>query len=307
MIIRHASADRVTVATPAKLNLYLEVGPARPDGFHDIDSVFQAISIYDELEFRRRDDGEIALREEGIDDAEDNLVYRAARRLADTVGAVPGVDIALRKGIPFGAGLGGGSSDVAATLVALARLWNLDLEVGDLESIGVELGSDVAFFFHGGTARCRGRGEKVSALDPAFDAQCTQYVLVCPHVHVSTPRVYAALDARDGPALTRSSALDSIPSTAVPSQFACGELFFNRFEEIVCDLFPELARVRGLMRDESFVAVLMSGSGSSFFGLCESAVEAEALQARLTATLAGDAQVVRVTSLPAWRSELARR
>lgn len=265
---------------PAKLNLYLEVGGKRPDGFHEIDGLFQSVSLFDELEFHLRKDGSITLEEDGVREGESNLVYRAAALLRETFldSASPlGVHMRLRKRIPVGAGLGGGSSDAAAALVALSRLWKLGLSVGDLKTLGARLGSDVPFFFHGGTARCRGRGENVTDYNEAFDAAGPfHYVLVYPGVHVSTRNVYEALDRARGTefALTAPSPLDSIGPALILKQLACGKLFFNRLENVTRQLFPELREVVSLMKEEPFLNVLMSGSGSTFFGLCRDEEEA---------------------------------
>ena len=261
----------ITARAPAKINVWLEVGQVRPDGFHDIDSLFQAVGLWDDLEFRWRDERDIELVEEGISDREDNLVYRAARKLWDEVdGRVPGgVSIRLTKGIPFGAGLGGGSSDVAATLVALAGLWRLDVSLERLEQLGAELGSDVSFFFHGGLARVGGRGERVRPLAlPRGMGWPQRFGIISPKVHVSTPSVYRALDARrqDPVLLTVEEGLDSMLRQGEAGQGVSGQLFFNRLERVTCDEFPQLDRCRSYLREfECFDAVLLSGSGASFF------------------------------------------
>jgi len=197
----------------------------------------------------------------------------------------------VRKRIPEGAGLGGGSSDAAATLVALARLWNLPVTAVDLVPVAAELGSDVPFFLVGGTARCRGRGERVESWAEAFDAAGPfHYVLVYPKVKVSTKIAYDSLDAARGPAftLTPPSPLDSMRPVEVQVRLRGGQLFYNRFEEIVYRIFPEVGRVCLALSEEPFVKVLMSGSGSTIYGLCRSAPEAEATAQRLRRRLDAD-------------------
>ena len=295
-----AIEDGLRVLAPAKLNLYLEVGPRRADGFHEIDSIFQSVTLFDELEVRSSSDEAIVLEEEGVSCGDDNLVARAARRLSALSGARRGVRMRLRKRIPQGAGLGGGSSDAAAALVALARLWELRLADAELAAVAAELGSDVPFFLHGGTAICRGRGELVTPLEGLFEPDRPPcYVLVYPRREVSTSLVYNALDASRPPgfALTATELLDSMGRGSVrrqlASRMASGELFFNRLENVVTALFPDLDRVRTSLRAEPFVSVSMSGSGSTFFGVCREAADADRIAASLAERLEADVFSVR--------------
>lgn len=290
-----STSDGLRVLAPAKLNLYLEVGPRRDDGFHDIDSLFQSITLFDELEFHSLPGGELLLEEDGIREGENNIVLRAASLLRECKlparRRLPGARICLKKRIPEGAGLGGGSSDAAATLLALSSLWGLELERSDLHDLALRLGSDVPFFLVGGTARCQGRGERVSSWRGAFDlAEPFHYVLVYPRIKVSTRLAYEKLDASRGPsfALTAPSPLDSIPAPAVRIGLCRGELFYNSFETVLFSTFPELRRLYALLCEESFLKVLMSGSGSTIFGVCRSAEQARELGEKLNATLEAD-------------------
>ena len=286
--------DGLRVLAPAKLNLYLEVGAKRPDGYHDVDSIFQAITLHDEIEFRRADGGRLELEEVGIAEAEKNLVYRAAWKLRERFfrsGPLPGARIRLRKRIPEGAGLGGGSSDAAASLIALSIVWGIPARPEDLLPLAAELGSDVPFFLVGGTARCCGRGERVESWADAFDKEDPfHYVLVYPRVKVSTKLVYEALDAVRGPGstLTPSSPLDSMPFVDIRAQLRCGKLFFNRFESVVYEIFPELRKLHDFLMREPFLGVLMSGSGSTIYGVCQSAEDAQRIAAGLRGRLGAD-------------------
>jgi 4-diphosphocytidyl-2-C-methyl-D-erythritol kinase len=278
----------IRVLTPAKLNLYLEVGPKRPDGFHDIDSLFQAVSLFDELEFLEAPGNEVSLEEEGISLGPGNLVLTAARRLQESCfpssAARPGARIRLRKTIPQGAGLGGGSSDAAATLVGLSVLWGIPPEGSRLQEIALSLGSDVPFFLVGGTARCRGRGEQVESWAEWFDPhEPFHYVLAYPKLNVSTKLVYDTLDAVRGPnfTLTHPSPLDSMPPESVRTQLGCGRIFYNRFESVAYTVFPELQSLHDRLSEEPFRKVLMSGSGSTVYGVCGSAEEAERIACKL--------------------------
>ncbi|MCZ6794990.1 MAG: 4-(cytidine 5'-diphospho)-2-C-methyl-D-erythritol kinase [Planctomycetota bacterium] len=299
--------DGLRVRTPAKINLYLEVGDVRGDGFHEIDSLLQTVSLHDVLEFRETDDGEISLEEKGIADREENLVHRAAVLLRES-GLLPaasrrGVRIVLEKRIPQGAGLGGGSSDAAATLVALARLWDVRASVEQLSEIAARLGSDVPFFLRGGTARLRGRGEHVTPWHEVFDHESFHYVVAHPGVHVPTGKVYESLDRRrqGGFTLTVSSPLDSMTSADIVSRFARGEVFYNRLEDVTCSLYPELGDVSSRMKEEPFTAVSMTGSGAAFFGLCRDAEEADRLARRLVAGWPPETAVYAVQSEPGYR------
>jgi len=300
------------VQTPAKLNLYLEVKERRADGFHEIDSLFQAVSLYDLLEFQATEDGTIVLEEEGIADGETNLVYRAAAAARALLprGSRAGVRISLEKRIPQGAGLGGGSSDAAATLVALARLWNLRVTRAELAAVGGELGSDVPFFLYGGTARCRGRGEEVVSYGEVFDsAPPFHYVLAYPGIHSPTKAMYEALDKSRGPefTLTAPSALDSITAADCYSRLRRGDLFFNRLEKVGCTVYPkaypEWGGISSEMKKEGrFQTVLMTGSGSTFYGLCRSVEDATTLAEEVQQrNLGRKGKVFSVQSLPSCR------
>lgn len=294
--------DGLRVLAPAKLNLYLEVGEKREDRFHEIDGLFQCVSLFDELEFRLTKDGAIDLAEEGLGQRENNLVYRAADVLQKRFlpGSTTGVRIRLHKRIPVGAGLGGGSSDAAATLIALAKLWKLRVSLDELRSLGAELGSDVPFFFHGGTARCRGRGERLTGYNEVFDAEAPfHYVLVYPGIAVSTKAVYEALDRERGEfTLTAPSPLDSMSPISIHELLVSGKMFFNRLECVAGGLFPELQEVASLLKEESFLKVSMTGSGSAFFGLCRDAEDAsraaDAVRTRLRNAIGGQLHLGRL-------------
>ena len=292
--------DGVRVLAPAKLNLHLEVGPARADGFHGIDSIFQTVTLFDELEFEALPSTAIELDEQGIVAREDNLVFRAARRLQDWARAqgaeCGGARIRLRKRIPQGAGLGGGSSDAAATLLALCRLWRLSPSSEVLFELAAELGSDVPFFLIGGTCRCQGRGELVTPLSGLFTAESPLFfVLVYPRVVVPTSLVYKGLDDLGGAGngLTPSAALDSISPTALGDELRRGKLFFNRLESTVFPAYPELQRLREKMAVEPFLATRLSGSGSTVYGVCGNALDAERIASQLCAVVDADVYSVR--------------
>ncbi|MBI5369366.1 MAG: 4-(cytidine 5'-diphospho)-2-C-methyl-D-erythritol kinase [Planctomycetes bacterium] len=260
----------VRALAPAKLNLYLELLGKRPDGYHEIETVMLAVSLCDELVFSPAESGiSLTCDRPDLPCDESNLVLRAARLLAAEAGVRAGAVIRLAKRAPMGAGMGGGSSDAAAALAGLDRLWGLGLPRERLAGLGARLGSDVPFFFSGPLAVCRGRGERVEPLPPPPPLH---FVVVWPEVHCPTAEVYRRVrigltPRRDGVSLVRSAlAAGSIPDL--------GAALFNRLEEPAHGLFPRLAAVRDALVGIGFAGVLTTGSGSAIFGLCRSAEEA---------------------------------
>jgi 4-diphosphocytidyl-2-C-methyl-D-erythritol kinase len=309
------TAHGLLVHAPAKLNLCLDVLSRRGDGFHEIDSVFQAVSLYDEIEVVAADDGEIRLVEEGIAAGSDNLVHRAARSLKESLGASHpcpsglGALLRVRKRIPFGAGLGGGSSDAAAALLALVKVWGIEIAQDEVERLAITLGSDVPFFLQGGTARCRGRGERIVRWSGEAERwPPLHYVVVFPGIHAPTKRVYEALDhARGGGSgLEPVSFLDGAAAArALASLFEAGrlekDLRFNRLEDFACSVFPELKELRRRLRDESAFEFGMTGSGSAFFAPCGDGAASRREADRLAGRLPESMGVFCVHSLDGWR------
>jgi 4-diphosphocytidyl-2-C-methyl-D-erythritol kinase len=245
----------------AKINLDLRVLGKRPDGYHELRTIFQTISLADTLEiaFTRARRTEIAL-----DDAlhiADNLVVRAARAALDAMRITGRVEMRLTKRIPMGAGLGGGSSDAAAVLLALPALAGRKIPLPKLSDIAAQLGSDVPFFLLGGTAAAIGRGTE---LFPLPDTPTAEGVLVAPEIHVNTADAYRALSPR----LTSASQENKIFSfqslTWDPSSVAAAR---NDFEEVVFEQYPALRKIKQRLVRAGASAALMSGSGSSLFGL----------------------------------------
>ena len=292
------------VKAPAKLNLYLEVLGKRPDGYHEIRTIMQAVSLFDELTFQPREDGRIVLHAtagEDLPPPEENLVVRAARLLQEESGCHRGAEIHLVKRIPVGSGLGGGSSDCAATLRTLGRLWGLGLSVETLETMAARLGSDAAFFVRGGAALCEGRGERVTPL-PAGGV--FHYVLVVPRERVSTARLYAALEGSAG-SLTNgggSSSIEDVRAALGAGDPALlGAVFHNALQEPAFRLAPQARRVREVFACAALPlrcrGLSLSGSGSALFGVFEGPEWAEAARRQIAARL--DLPVLAVHSLSA--------
>jgi len=253
--------DFLHVRSFAKINLALAVTGRRPDGYHNIETVFQTIDLSDELELRNS--AEISLSCEGLPDVseKDNIVWKAAFALAERTGERRGAAITLRKKIPSGAGLGGGSGNAAATLLGLRRLWNADIPDSDINAIAATLGSDVPFFLMGGAALGKGRGDILSGL-PDFQPQ--HIVVIFPGISVSTASAYRALNL----GLTSRDSGHKIQS------FLClaknGSLWqagmFNDFETAILPSHPEIAEAKSFLEKRGSISTLLSGSGSSVFG-----------------------------------------
>jgi 4-diphosphocytidyl-2-C-methyl-D-erythritol kinase len=261
-----------TISAPAKINLSLEVTGKRRDGYHDLVSVMQEVTLADQLTLRDADDLHLDV---DIDcgPVENNLVIRAARALSEASSVSPHAAIHLRKQIPVGAGLGGGSSDAASCLVALNRLWRLHVPCGRLLAIAARLGSDVPFFLTGGTALVTGRGEDIC---PLPFARTQWYVLTNPGFHVSTARIFSALAASDwtsGEMTFRMAARLSAGLDAGPGM--------NTLQRVLFRLYPAAEEcfraVDRLAPGRSFV----SGSGPTVVSQWLGPEEAEAAAAAL--------------------------
>jgi 4-diphosphocytidyl-2-C-methyl-D-erythritol kinase len=263
------SSASCSVPAPAKLNLMLRVVGRRPDGYHLLQTVFRLIDHGDTLTFRLRDDGVIARVNAvpGINPADD-LAVRAASLLRQAGGGRGGVDIALEKRLPMGGGLGGGSSDAATTLLALNRLWGLDLPRARLLELALDLGADVPVFVFGENAFGEGVGERLQpiSLPPAW------YVVLMPPVALSTARIFAH------PELKRDSKMITIQSFSVDEAG-------NDLEPLVCREYPEVARHLDWLRQ--FGRAMMTGSGACVFAGFESEDAARAVFARLPGTMKG--------------------
>jgi len=289
------AAGTLRMRAPAKVNLWLEVLGRRPDGYHEIRTIMQAVSLYDELTFRARDDGQVVLRAEGegLPAAEQNLVVRAARLLQKATGSRFGADITLQKRIPIGAGLGGGSSDCAAALQGLNRLWELGLGRERLAEMAAQLGSDVAFFLWGGAALCEGRGERVT---PLAVGGTFHYVLVMPRISLSTAQVYGNAEA----CLTSPGHDCNIvrvrQSLAKGDVRTLGASLYNVLEGPAIRLHPEVRHIAERLRltcsAGDSLGVSLSGSGSSFFAVFPGSEQARESSAKLEKELDVPARAV---------------
>lgn len=281
------------IRAPAKINLTLRVVGRRADGYHLIDSIIVPVSLYDEIEIRKRrrevgDAIQIACSHPAVPLGKENLVYRAAERMMKQADSRQAIWISIRKRIPVGAGLGGGSTDAAATLLGLNRLLRLGLPISELEKIGLSLGADVPFFIRGRPARARGIGERLDPLPglPRFWA-----VIVFPGFPVSTAWVYGKLRVK----LTKPKVNISIANP--PKDFdELTNLLVNDLESVTLKQYPEIGLFKeGLLR-EGAARVLMSGSGSSVFGLFKTQRAARAGYRRMRTEEGAQAFLVHILS-----------
>ena len=257
----------------AKINLHLRVLGRRRDGYHELSTIFQTVSLRDRLTFRAlaNDRIELVCDAAGVPADESNLVHRAAVLLRERYGVRRGAAVEIEKTIPAGGGLGGGSSNAAVALVGLARLWEIETGGEELSALGALLGADVPFFFAGGTARGEGRGDVIS---PLPDAPQANLLIVTPPVRVSTAEAYKSLSA---PALTKEEGAVNFYVSRAAADFS-GPLrgvLLNDFEPAVFRRFPEIKSARDALLRAGATHALLSGSGSSVFGIFDSEGQAE--------------------------------
>lgn len=291
--------DSVTARAPAKLNLHLSVGPVRTDGFHDVTTVYQAISLFDEVTATASPRLSISVRGEGEGEVpldEDNLAMRAALAVAELTGCRPVGRLAIRKAIPVAAGLAGGSADAAAALLACDALWGTALDRATLLDLAAGLGSDVPFALTGGTALGTGRGERLS---PVLAAGRWHWVLAVAAGGLATPEVYRELDRQhDGRApSTTPEPLDTVMNALRSGDPATlGPALGNDLQPAALALRPDLRRTLGAGAELGAAGCIVSGSGPTCALLAASAEDALRLAAQLAG--AGVCRTVRVADGP---------
>jgi 4-diphosphocytidyl-2-C-methyl-D-erythritol kinase len=284
----------VEVLAPAKVNLFFEVLSRRDDGFHEIETLMAPISLYDTLTLSDDPSGAISIRcrqtiglsdlqtgtedteasVESVPEGDANIAVRAVRRLADRAGVQRGAKLQLVKRVPMAAGLGGGSSDAAAALVAANLVWNLKWRHEQLAEVAAELGSDVPFFLGRGPAICQGRGEKIA---PVEGLGTTHLVLVRPPAGLSTAAVYRACTPGNPP-LAVNSMVERLRRSGVAG---IGPIAHNRLLDAARRLSPWIDRTLIALNKENCPAVGMSGSGTTCFAACRSATHARQVATRI--------------------------
>lgn len=257
----------LAVTVPAKVNLHLQVLGRRKDGFHEVRTIFQSIDLFDEVVASPAPPGVMELRVEPLGAApagEDNLVLKAAAAVRRHSGGTQGATLFLKKAIPAGAGLGGGSADAAATLVLLDALWNLDLGISELKAIAAGLGSDVPFFLQGGAAVGCGRGDDVR---PLPDQEPRGILVVMVPEQASAAEVYAAFDAwltsAEPEATVDAFAADWPLMSAIPPW---GSLY-NDLESVVVGEWPEVGETLGSLQRLGPLHAAVTGSGTAAFAV----------------------------------------
>ena len=253
--------DLLKLPSFAKINWILRILGRRPDGYHEVATVLQSVSLCDELVFELRDDDRIVLAcaDPAIPVDETNLIVRAVLALKSK----RGVDITLQKRIPAKGGLGGGSSNAAVTLLALNRLWRLGLGEADLRQIGARLGADIPFFFAGGTAVAKGIGTEIEAVN---DPTLQHLIIITPNASVATATAYASLNA---PSLTTSDSVSILASSFTEpfSEDSSQWPLHNDFEGVIFEREPEIRRAKEALVAAGARNGLLAGSGSSVFGI----------------------------------------
>ncbi len=288
----------VTVRVPGKVNLHLAVGDRRDDGYHELTTVFHAVSLLDEVTVRNADVLSLELVGEGADKLpadENNLAWQAAELMAEHVGRAPDVSIMIDKTIPVAGGMAGGSADAAAVLVAMNSLWELNVPRRDLRVLAAQLGSDVPFALHGGTALGTGRGEELATV---LSRNTFHWVLAFADNGLSTPAVFSELDRLredgDPPRLAEAGPVLAALAAGDPEQLA--PLLGNELQAAAVSLEPTLRRALGAGVDAGALAGIVSGSGPTCAFLCASASSAVDVGIQLAG--AGVCRTVRVASGP---------
>jgi 4-diphosphocytidyl-2-C-methyl-D-erythritol kinase len=268
-MLMQRSASVVRLWTPAKVNLFLEVLARRPDGYHELTTLMVAVSLYDTLEFTEESSGATALHcdHPSLSTGPENLICRAVELVRRESGRSNGVGVRLWKRIPMAAGLAGGSSDAAATLFGLNRLWRLGWDRSKLIRLGAELGSDVSFFFAAPAAWCTGRGEQI---EPLWLGRTLDLVLVVPPMGLSTAEVFRGVsvpsEPRCGAAVRQAATVGDV--------IELGRQLHNRLQPAAEQLCPAVADLFARLAGLGPAGQLMTGSGSTVFALCRNPGEA---------------------------------
>jgi 4-diphosphocytidyl-2-C-methyl-D-erythritol kinase len=253
----------LTLQAYAKINLTLEVLAKRPDGYHEISTILQAISLADTLTFESSGSLDFRCDVSSLK-TPDNLVLKAARLLQETTGSNKGAIIQLTKRIPIAAGLGSGSTDAAATLVGLNQLWELNLPLERLVELASKLGSDVAFFLYGGTALAKGRGEEITLLPPAPELWLVLLKPAVKPVPNKTAQLYSQLNPSH---YTSGQHTRKLVTHLNHGGNVDDSFLFNVFEQVAFNFFPKLSESRASLLKAGARSIHLAGSGPTLFAL----------------------------------------
>jgi 4-diphosphocytidyl-2-C-methyl-D-erythritol kinase len=298
----HRDESKHIARAPAKLNLFLEVGQRRSDGFHELETLIVPVRIWDsltlavkpptsdgpgriELKVRHAGCGLVPTNCDQVPTGPDNLVCRALTLLQQRSGSRFGAQVELVKRIPSAAGMGGGSSDAAVALRLACRAWNLNWPRSRLMELAAELGSDVPFFLAGAPAICRGRGERI---EPFFGLRSLHVVVVKPPFGLSTRAVYEAHDALRDTGTPSTKSVRAVGTSLARGQWGSPRHWmYNRLQSAAATLTPWIRRISMLFDRLDFVAHQLTGSGSAYFGVCRHAQHARRLATILRARQLG--------------------
>ena len=264
--------NSITLKSRAKINLSIDVLGKRQDGYHLVEMIMQTIDLYDLIEINEKDNDQITIKSTSDEIPLDcnNLVYKAANLIKKTFNINKGVEIHIKKNIPVAAGMAGGSSNAAAVLVVLNKLWNLNLSNQQLEKIGLKLGADVPFCINGGAVLASGIGEELTPIKGLTKDVC---ILVCkPDLFVSTKEVYECIDSKDIDKRPNNKFLIECLKNEDTRQLA--ENMFNVLEGVTMDKHPVIQQIKDIMTNNRALGAMMSGSGPTVFGLYENREDA---------------------------------
>ena len=264
--------NSIKLKSRAKVNLSIDVLGKRQDGYHLVEMIMQTIDLYDLIEINEKDNDQITIKSTSDEIPLDcnNLVYKAANLIKKTFNIDKGVEIHIKKNIPVAAGMAGGSSNAAAVLVGLNKLWNLNLSNQQLEKIGLKLGADVPFCINGGAVLASGIGEELTPIKGLTKDVC---ILVCkPDLFVSTKEVYECIDSKDIDKRPNNKFLIECLKNEDTRQLA--ENMFNVLEGVTMDKHPVIQQIKDIMTNNRALGAMMSGSGPTVFGLYENREDA---------------------------------
>ncbi|MBI4652407.1 4-(cytidine 5'-diphospho)-2-C-methyl-D-erythritol kinase [Candidatus Desantisbacteria bacterium] len=283
----------ITLNAYAKVNLFLKIKEKRTDGYHEIESIMQKLDLHDVISLEINSTGIIEILNSGGSNSidipwdETNLVFKAAKIFKETLKIKDGCIIKIKKGIPASAGLGGGSSDAAATLIGVNRLWNTNLPKEILAQMGEKIGSDVPFFLYRGTALVTGKGEKVFSL-PSLPK--IWFILIKPPKGVSTRWAYENFDLiNDTP--EQKDINEIINCLKKGNEEKIFKMLYNDMERVVFKYYPELKDIKDFLLGSGAQNALLSGSGSTIFGICKNKKDAYSIYNKITPCSLGEVYV----------------
>ncbi len=255
--------DRIVVPAPAKINLALDIRGVRDDGYHEVEMIMQSISLHDTVIIGKNDGGiRLTNSDPNLPEDENNIAYRAAKLIIDKADLTAGVDIHIKKNIPIAGGLAGGSTDAAAVLVGINKLFNLNITKLEFSKMASKLGSDVPFCVHGGTALAYGRGEKVRQLP---DIKRYNLVIINPGIPISTAWAYQEFDKLR---VNRKVPIKELINKLNKKEYILwSDGWINVLEEVAISFYPEIKDIKSILKEMGALFVLMSGSGSTVFAI----------------------------------------